>query len=133
MNHGNVRRILSLAVLCAVAACSSSGATPAIAPAGNATTVKPQTVNPILAKIVGVGDSLTAGYQANGMLGQANAPNPLEPGTPIPPTQENGFWADVDEQASGLPIEQAIAREFDPATSPLPLIAAPGINNQLVP
>jgi lysophospholipase L1-like esterase len=133
MNHGNVRRILSLAVLCAVAACSSSGATPAIAPAGNATTVKPQTVNPILAKIVGVGDSLTAGYQANGMLGQANAPNPLEPGTPIPPTQENGFWADVDEQASGLPIEQAIAREFDPAISPLPLIAAPGINNQLVP
>jgi lysophospholipase L1-like esterase len=133
MNHGNVRRVLSLAALCAVAACSTSGATPAIAPAGSATTaVKPRAVNPILAKIVGVGDSLTAGYQADGMLGEGLA-NPLQPGNPVRPTQENGFWADVDEQASGLPIADAIAREYDPAQSPLPLIAAPGINNQIVP
>ena len=87
----------------------------------------------LLARIVGVGDSLTAGYQADGMLGATGVANPLFPGTTIPPTQEQGYWADVDEQASGLPLSQAIAREFDPAISPLPLIAGPGINNQIVP
>jgi lysophospholipase L1-like esterase len=130
----SARRILSLAALCAVAACSSpGGSAPALAPASGTAQVKPQAVNPILANIVGVGDSLTAGYQADGMLGQANAPNPLDHDSVIPPTQENGFWAILDEQASGLPISDAIAREFDPARSPLPLIAGPGINNQIVP
>jgi lysophospholipase L1-like esterase len=134
MNHGYLRRFLSLTALCAVTACSSPGSTPAVAPvAPSAKTIKRQTVNPLLAKIVGVGDSLTAGYQANGMLGQTAVPNPLDPGTQIPPTQENGFWADLDEQASGMSIPDAIAREYDSSTSPLPLIAGPGINNQLVP
>ena len=87
----------------------------------------------MLARIVGVGDSLTAGYQANGMLGATGVPDPLFSGFNVPPTQEQGYWADIDEQASGLPIPQAIAREFDPAISPLPLIAGPGINNQVVP
>jgi lysophospholipase L1-like esterase len=130
----SVRRLLSLAALCAVAACSSpGGATPSLASGGTATAqVRPRNVNPILSNIVGVGDSLTAGYQADGMLGES-FPNPLQPGFPVRPTQENGFWADVDEQASGLPIPDAIAREYDPARSPLPLIAAPGINNQVVP
>ncbi|HXM07022.1 MAG TPA: hypothetical protein VN936_06145, partial [Candidatus Acidoferrum sp.] len=86
----------------------------------------------MLANIVGVGDSLTAGYQSDGMLGE-QFPNPLQQSYFVHPTQENGFWADVDEQASGLPIADAIAREYDPAESPLPLIAAPGINNQIVP
>ncbi len=89
--------------------------------------------SPLLARIVGVGDSLTAGYQANGMLGATGVSDPLFPGVTVPPTQEQGYWADIDEQASGLPLSQAIAREFDPATSPLPLIAGPGINNQVVP
>jgi lysophospholipase L1-like esterase len=129
-----VRRILSLAALCAVGACSSpSGTTSALPVSNGASQVKPRAVNPILANIVGVGDSLTAGYQANGMLGQADVVNPITHQGFIPPTQENGFWADVDEQASGLPLDQAIAREYDPNTSPLPLIAGPGINNQLVP
>jgi lysophospholipase L1-like esterase len=88
--------------------------------------------NAILKTIVGVGDSLTAGYQAGGFLGATNVKNPLVPGTIVPPTQESGFWADLDEQASGLPIPAAIAREYDPATSPLPLVAGPGLNNQLI-
>src|ERR1700742_3009560 len=109
-----IRRIVSLAALSAVAACSSpSGATSAL-PVSNApaSQVKPQNVTPILANIVGVGDSLTAGYQANGMLGEAGVTNPITHQGFIPPTQENGFWADLDEQASGLPIDQAVAREY---------------------
>ncbi|HEY1683062.1 MAG TPA: hypothetical protein VGF98_15550 [Candidatus Tumulicola sp.] len=128
------RRILSLAALCAVAACGSPSGTTSALPIPNAAgQVKPRNVNPILANIVGVGDSLTAGYQANGMLGQSDVVNPLTHQGVIPPTQENGFWAVVDEQASGLPLDEAISREFDPAKSPLPLIAGPGINNQVIP
>jgi lysophospholipase L1-like esterase len=127
------RRLFSLAALCAVAACSSpSTSTNALPPAGAAAQAKPRNVNPILANIVGVGDSLTAGYQSDGLLGES-FPNPLQHGFPVHPTQENGFWALIDERASGLPLSDAIANEFDPTKSPLPLIAAPGINNQVVP
>ncbi|HVR48027.1 MAG TPA: SGNH/GDSL hydrolase family protein [Candidatus Binatia bacterium] len=84
-------------------------------------------------KIVGVGDSLTAGYQAEGFIGQTGVPNPLNPGTPIPQTQENGWWALVVEQASSLPLQSAIAQMYDPSTSPLPLIKGPGLDNQVVP
>jgi lysophospholipase L1-like esterase len=84
-------------------------------------------------KIVGVGDSLTAGYQADGFLGQAGVPNPLDPGTPIPQTQENGWWTLLVEQASSLPLQSAIAQMYDPSTSPLPLIKGPGLDNQIVP
>ncbi len=84
-------------------------------------------------KIVGVGDSLTAGYQADGILGQTGIPNPLDPGTPIPQTQESGWWSLVVEQASSAPLESAIAQMYDPSTSPLPLIKGPGLDNQVVP
>jgi lysophospholipase L1-like esterase len=131
MNHVNARRILALAALATFTACSSAAGTSPSLPA-TTSQIKPATVNPILANIVGVGDSLTAGYQSDGMLGE-QFPNPLQQSYFVHPTQENGFWADVDEQASGLPIADAIAREYDPAESPLPLIAAPGINNQIVP
>jgi lysophospholipase L1-like esterase len=132
MNHGIARRILALAALAAVSACSSASGTSPSLPATTAQQIKPATVNPILANIVGVGDSLTAGYQSDGMLGE-EFPNPLQQGYQVHPTQENGFWALVDEQASGLPINDAVAREYDAAVSPLPLIKAPGINNQIVP
>ncbi|MFZ0030378.1 MAG: SGNH/GDSL hydrolase family protein, partial [Candidatus Cybelea sp.] len=51
----------------------------------------------------------------------------------IPPNQENGWWALLDEQASGKPLETAINEMYDPATSPLPLIGGPGLDNQIVP
>ncbi|MBV8656124.1 MAG: hypothetical protein JO160_08770 [Candidatus Eremiobacteraeota bacterium] len=87
----------------------------------------------ILTTFVGVGDSLTAGYQAGGFLGDTNVKDPLVPGVLVRPGQENGFWADVDEMISGLPDATAIAKMYDPSTSPLPLIKGPGLNNQLVP
>lgn len=87
----------------------------------------------LLDRIVGVGDSLTAGYQSDGLLGATGVKDPIDPGTTIPPGQENGYWADVVEQASGTDIPTAIAQMYDPTTSPLPLIAGPGLNNQIVP
>src|SRR5580658_8478122 len=117
MNHGIARRILALAALAAVSACSSASGTSPSLPATTAQQIKPATVNPILANIVAVGDSLTAGYQADGMLGE-EVPNPLQQGYQVHATQENGFWALIDEQASELPIADAIAREYNPAESP---------------
>jgi lysophospholipase L1-like esterase len=131
MNLVQMRKALAIASLTAMAACGGGG--------GGSGTVVPThngggtTGQPLLARIVGVGDSLTAGYQADGILGATGIANPLFPGTTIPPTQEQGFWADVDEQASGLQLSDAIANEYDPNVSPLPLIAGPGINNQIVP
>ncbi len=85
----------------------------------------------ILSSIVGVGDSLTAGYQSNGFLGETGVHTSL--GLPVPVNQTTGWWADLYEQASGKSLDAAIADMFDPATSPLPLIKAPGLNNQIVP
>jgi lysophospholipase L1-like esterase len=87
----------------------------------------------LLSRIVGVGDSLTAGYQADGFLGQSNFKDPLFHSTFVRPTQENGFWALLVEQASSASLSSAIRNMYDPAVSPLPLIAAPGLDNQIVP
>ncbi|MBV9646177.1 MAG: hypothetical protein JO043_01795 [Candidatus Eremiobacteraeota bacterium] len=79
-------------------------------------------------RIIGVGDSLTAGVQSDGLLG-VDAPNPI-PMSPFPVafrTQENGFWALLWQQANP---QYSIS---DPSTSPLPLIAAPGVGTLLVP
>lgn len=139
MNRTLVRKSLALLLLAALAACGANAAGGAIpqsaAPdrAGSVPPVVRTDADGILARFVGVGDSLTAGYQAGGFLGQTGVPNPLKPGTTIAPGQENGWWADVDEEISGLPIDVAIASEYNPATSPLPLIAGPGLDNQLVP
>ncbi len=86
----------------------------------------------ILSRIVGVGDSLTAGYQSNGFLGATGVRNPNYTGEQVPPNQENGFWADLVEQASGN-VPAAIEHMYDPAVSPLPLIKGPGLDNQLTP
>ncbi|MBV8373034.1 MAG: hypothetical protein JOY69_07210 [Candidatus Eremiobacteraeota bacterium] len=131
MELTHFRKALALLSLAALAACGGGG--------GGSSSFVPNHggstggSSPLLTRIVGVGDSLTAGYQADGILGASNVANPLFPGTLIPPTQEQGYWADVDEQASGLSLPQAIAREFNPSVSPLPLIAGPGLNNQIVP
>ncbi|HEY1654303.1 MAG TPA: SGNH/GDSL hydrolase family protein [Candidatus Tumulicola sp.] len=128
MNY--LRKILASLSLAAVAACSSGGGSGVVPATGGGGT---SPGSPLLARIVGVGDSLTAGFQADGFLGETGFTDPLDPLVEIHPGQENGFWADLYEQASGLPIPAAIAQMYDPGASALPLIAAPGINNQLVP
>jgi lysophospholipase L1-like esterase len=80
-------------------------------------------------RIVGVGDSLTAGYQSDGLLGVPTA-NPVT-GSPfgpyVPPTQENGYWALLWSQANGGAATGTVSG------SPLPLILGPGLGTVLVP
>jgi lysophospholipase L1-like esterase len=106
-----------------LAACGGGGTShPAVSTASSGT-VSAQV------RIAGVGDSLTAGYQSDGLLGVPTA-NPV-PGSPfgaiVPPTQENGFWALLWSQANGG------ASTGNPPTSPLPLILGPGLGTVLVP
>lgn len=132
--NGTVKKIFALAALAAICACSapSGGISNAALPPAPASHRVKERGRGLLSTIVGVGDSLTAGYQAGGFLGATGVKNPLEPGQLVPPGQENGWWADLYEMTSSLPEATAIDRMYDPATSPLPLIQAPGLNNQLV-
>ena len=119
------QKILAIAALVSIAACSS----------GSSNTVpnaQPSFAPGITSRIVGIGDSLTAGYQAGGFLGQfvPPVPNP-NAGAPVPivpPGQESGWWSLLYQQANGL----TWATESNPQTSVLPLIAGPGLGNQLV-
>ncbi len=113
------------ALAATLVACSGGGsATP---PAGLA---PPPSIVSSNLRIVGFGDSLTAGVQSTGLLGVPIVPNPIagspfQPG--VPATQPNGFFALLWSQANaGAPTN-------NPANSPLPLIAAPGIGTLLVP
>jgi lysophospholipase L1-like esterase len=127
------KRFLALLTIAALTACGGGGsALPNSAlsalPARHAARA-----DSILTSIVGVGDSLTAGYQSNGFLGETGVTAPVSGNElRVPQGQENGFWADLWEQASSLPLEQAIAKVYDPSTSPLPLIKGPGLNNQII-
>ncbi len=93
-------------------------------PAGSAT----------LARVVGVGDSLTAGTQSNGTMGVSYFGNPVSalPGGLVPATQTNGFFALLQEQIAGGTVASAVATISAPATSVLPLIAATGNGGQIV-
>src|SRR5579872_369075 len=115
--------VVTLGLSIALAACSTSGgALPNVA--------RPQSSNPLFNTMVGVGDSLTAGEQSDGVLGALGVVNPISlfPGNGVPPTQESGFWSLLYQQATGTPA----ANMYNPATSPLPLIAGPGLLSQLV-
>jgi lysophospholipase L1-like esterase len=134
MTRSYAKRLIALPLLAALAACGGGSGSAGVAPipathGQNA----PHSHSSITARIVGVGDSLTAGYQSNGFLGEPGVRNPLAAPSPLPPGQENGWWALLDEQSSGLPLETAIARMYDPKLSPLPLIKAPGLNDLIVP
>lgn len=117
-------RPVALLAICALAACGGGGSTTP------ATTLPPSPGTATLTTIVGIGDSLTAGEQADGLLGvPTTSPVSILPGNFVPPTQENGFFALLLEQAKGL----SAATMANPATSLLPLINAPGLYAQLVP
>ncbi|MFY9632627.1 MAG: SGNH/GDSL hydrolase family protein [Candidatus Cybelea sp.] len=129
----SVRKILALIALAGLSACGGGSASAPFAPPPNQPHQRPGP-NSILSSIVGVGDSLTAGEQANGVLGQAGVFATINSQKfPVPQGQENGFWADLYEQAASKPIDSAVAEMYDPATSPLPLVRGPGIYNQIIP
>ncbi|MDQ2992089.1 MAG: SGNH/GDSL hydrolase family protein, partial [Candidatus Eremiobacteraeota bacterium] len=88
----------------------------------------------VLARVVGIGDSLTAGTQSNGTMGVSYFGNPVSalPGGLVPATQTNGFFALLQEQIAGGTVASAVATISTPATSVLPLIASPGNGGQIV-
>jgi hypothetical protein len=95
-----VASLVPIFAVCTVGSAVSAPRSPAQPPAIS---------NPAI-KIVGVGDSLTAGEQSAGLVG-IGIPNP---------TQTHGYWALLWHQANGGDVS-------DPATSPLPLMKAPGM------
>ncbi|MDP9024515.1 MAG: hypothetical protein M3N13_03950, partial [Candidatus Eremiobacteraeota bacterium] len=112
-------------LICALAACTGGGSSTA-----PPTVTPPASGSATLATIVGIGDSLTAGEQANGVLGVPTTnTSSILPGNLVPPTQENGFFALLLEQAKGI----SAASMANPATSLLPLINPPGLLSQLIP
>jgi lysophospholipase L1-like esterase len=130
----SLHRTLAAAALVSLAACSGGTvSTPPTAPspsAGNPSGIVQQ-------NFVGIGDSLTFGEQSDGMLG-ALATSPVSglPGNIVPATQTNGFFALMYAQMNGITLDPA-NYNLDtalgaPATSPLPLIKAPGLGGQLV-
>jgi lysophospholipase L1-like esterase len=128
----NHRLIAAVAVI-ALAACSNgtngNGPTFPILPPGGGLTQQ---------SFAGIGDSLTFGEQSGGMLGDPHATSPVSalPGSIVPVTQENGFWAIMYAQMNGIALDpthyNVTTKLGDPATSPLPLIRAPGLGAQLV-
>jgi lysophospholipase L1-like esterase len=117
-------RDLVLAALAIVmaAGCSSGSSLPTINRAS--------TGNAVFSRLVGVGDSLTAGEQSGALLGATGVTSPLSgyPGGAVPPGQPFGFWSILYQRGTGTPQ----AAMFNPAVSPLPLIRGPGLGSQLV-
>lgn len=132
MKHQLVTRLVALGAALSLAACGGgTTSTPAIYPAPAAPSL---TTN-----FVGVGDSLTAGYQSGGWLGAppGSVANPLATGTVfaplgVPPGQESGFWSQIWMQIHGGTVAQ-YGQLVTPSSSVLPLIAGPGLGNQIVP
>ena len=134
MKIKHLQRAFALIAMAALAACGGGGNGASTIPAPG-----PSAAPNLLSRIVGVGDSLTAGYQSAGWLGATTVPNPLLAGTPYagapaPFGQENGWWSLLYQQAqtavTGMPFSPLTMAG---PTSPLPLIAGPGFGNEIVP
>ena len=78
-----VRASAALAAVVSLAACSGGGSS-------SSPHILPPTVQSTV-RIVGVGDSLTAGVQSQGLMGANVAPNPI-PGSPrLRPSRSLGY------------------------------------------
>jgi lysophospholipase L1-like esterase len=118
-----------LAASLALAACSQGSAS--LAPNGALPSPSVGTLPQSTLRIVGIGDSLTAGVQSGALTGFATpgGASAGAAGTTLtrPSTQDHGFFALLYTQANpGVNVS-------DPATSPLPLVKPPGIGEVLAP
>lgn len=122
--HGTF--LAAVTALALVACSTGSGNNVPSTPFPTTNTAPSTTGNAILSLIVGVGDSLTAGYESGALIG-VTAANPLFPGTSplpiIPSGQDHGFWADFYSAAKGGASPLGV----------LPLIKNPGSGQFLVP
>ncbi len=131
------KRPLAVLALVALAACSGNGTGVTPAPAPPVPGVPPGTGGLKPQNFVGIGDSLTAGEQSSGVLGDPTVTNPISalPGGIVPVTQENGFWALVYAQMNGItldPLHYNVDTALGSPSGPLPLIKGPGLAGELV-
>lgn len=121
-------RPLALLSIAALAACGGNGNT--VQPPTSIASPSPGKITVTGVPFVGVGDSLTFGEQADGLLGDPTATSPLSayPNNAVPPGQENGWWSLFYQSLTGTPVQAM----YNGPTSPLPLIKAPGLNTQIV-
>lgn len=132
MNFTKIVKTLAFASAVSLAACSTNGG-----PALPGTRTPPSSPAAITQTIVGLGDSLTAGEQSGGVLGSTTValPDPSTLFSPlaglgiVPPTQENGWFSLFYSSAKSM----TWAQQANPATSVLPLVAGPGLGNQILP
>ena len=136
-----MKRPLAVLALFALAACTNGGTLSTAAKPPLVPGVPSQTGGIVQQNFVGVGDSLTAGFQSGGLLGDPTAfstvsvlpKNPF--GGNVPITQPNGFFALMWLKYNGLAIHPSTYNLDTPVGSPngpLPLIKAPGLGSQLV-
>jgi len=128
MKFGQIRKPLALLALTALAACGGSTAPLTVVP-----TSPPATGPAILTRIVGVGDSLTAGYQSGAFWRAVLRRAALRfYSKPLATVRRLRDWAlrPASKQGSGSVLRSATGVNFafmsTPTVSPLPLIGGPG-------
>jgi hypothetical protein len=125
MKRSLVASVLAALTTFTLVACQSGGSNMVVTnPFPTTNTVPATSGTAVLKTIVGVGDSLTAGEESDGLVG-VTAPNPLGASSKNPfivASQPFGFWADLYNQVNGAGA----------ANNVLPLIRSPGIGTFLV-
>jgi lysophospholipase L1-like esterase len=127
MKRSLINSVLAAATALALVACGGGGTAnnPIANPYPTTNTAPSAMGSKVLARIVGIGDSLTAGEESDGLVG-VTAANPLYPGTSvqpaIPASQPFGFWADLYNSVNGAGSANAV----------LPLMQSPGLGTFLV-
>jgi lysophospholipase L1-like esterase len=127
---------VTLAALTALSACStpSGGSVPQLVKGAGPQAAPTPAGGPIL---IGVGDSLTAGEQANALLGVATTfAGSAYPGNAVYPGQVSGWFADMYDclTSTGGTCNHTpySASNLSVVTGVLPLIKAPGLGTQIV-
>jgi lysophospholipase L1-like esterase len=127
---------VTLAALTALSACStpSGGNVPQLVKGAGPQAAPTPAGGPIL---IGVGDSLTAGEQANALLGVATTfAGSAYPGNAVYPGQVSGWFADMYDclTSTGGTCNHTpySANNLSVVTGVLPLIKAPGLGTQIV-
>ena len=132
-----MKQPLAVLALVALASCTNGGTLSTAAKPPLVPGVPSVTGGIVQQNFVGLGDSLTAGFQSGGLLGDPTVTNPVSgyPGHIVPVTQTNGFWALMYAQMNGIKLDP-LAFNADTllgsANSPLPLIKGPGLDSQIV-
>src|SRR5579872_1356580 len=127
MKRSLINSVFAAATALTLAACGGGGAAnnPIANPYPTTNTAPGSSGSKVLTRIVGIGDSLTAGEESDGLVG-VTAANPLFPGTSPQPviaaSQPFGFWADLYNAVNGAGSANAV----------LPLIQTPGLGTFLL-